>query len=296
MSATDAVKSLYELLERQTDITARIITSTADLLDSYEKRNDLNNAWHAYQSESLNSADAFPSLVPTEPQAYGHSVRIAGPSASSSSIRASSSTRSLAGKSSSQGNSAIWARVEQAAANKNVGAVPGLTARVAAAKQTNGKEKYPALPSSLHAVSNQQPRGATPWASSRTAVTAPGSTYFPVASSASSSIAPSPARTPAFNKPASKAPVMEFPSLPSASSTLQARNAQKAAIFGRTSPLPTPTLWSAVSPPVEEIEEAFRQLETREAQSAAASPRITPSQPTPVKKKKGKQVLLHVGL
>lgn len=275
-------------------MTARIITSTADLLDNPEKRDELSTAWGLYQANLLQSADSFPSLVPTAPS---HGTFFGGPSASRPSSRPSSRTqvRKTVSNAAKQSNSAVWARVEQAAANKNVGAVPGLTARAVA---SSSKDKFPALPSSKNAVSSHAVRGATPWASTRQQATSPGSTYFPVASSASSSLLSTPvSRSPAFGRPAPKpsaVPAAEFPSLPT-SSTLQARSAQKAAIFGKTTP--PASSWGATSPPAS-LEGDFQSLQMGEGSGSSGGPASSAGQSatTTGKKKKGKQVLLHYGL
>lgn len=281
--AKDAVGTIHSLLDNQSDLAARIITSTADLLDSEEKRRDLLEAWDNYSRTATNSVDAFPSLVPTAPTA----------TQSGSRLNPSTQARAFVPRSAKQTNSAVWDRVEQAAANKNVGAIPGLT-RTA---QQN-KEKFPALPSSSHAVSKiAGARGATPWASHRQQTTSPGSTYFPVASSASLALLPSSTKTPSASRPASRpttATANEFPGLP------QGAPPKARAYFNRSGDA-TPNKWaqgnvspSADSPGLAEaIQRSLDEVQITQSQQTPAQAEA--AQPAN-KKKKGKQLLFQYGL
>ena len=283
------IKTIHSLLDNQTDVTARIVHSTAELLDKEDKRTELLRAWDRQQASLLQSVDLFPSLVPTHPvsnfaSSSASNSRSASPLPGGRQIglakTAKKQTTSAAG---------IWARVEDAASNKNVGAVPGLTARASVARN----DKFPALPSARHAVSSHAVRGATPWASSRSQATSPGSTYFPVASAAAASLlGPSAAsgsgsasgtRSPAINNRPSgsgsgsngastsgAAPGgSAFPSLPFAQQA-KIRAAQKAALFGRKdAPASAASPWGPAPspPPLSSYEAEAAQLEKALQQS-----------------------------
>lgn len=294
-SAGDLIRTLHSILDEQLDLTSKIVHNTADLLDSNDKRIELLNSWDRQHGELLQSVDSFPSLVPTAPSS-SVSVRRPGPAA-----------RQAITKSTKQSSSAVWARVEQAAANKNVGAVPGLTARApATGKVQTTKDKFPALPGAQHAVSAGAVRGATPWASTRSAATSPGSTYFPVASAASSNLlsaaAPSPARTPAARTPiasGSRTPVGDFPSLPLAAQA-KMRAAQKAALFPQKQQDAATKPWGAQSPPLSSVQAEDQQMQ-RALEASLQDLKVNGDGQADLaaggkKKKKGKQVLLHYGL
>lgn len=277
------------------DLTSKIVHNTADLLDSNDKRIELLNAWDRQHGELLQSVDSFPSLVPTAPVSNSFaagSVRRPGPTA-----------RQAITKSTKQSSSAVWARVEQAAANKNVGAVPGLTHRAPLAGKVQTKDKFPALPGSQHAVSASAVRGATPWASTRSQATSPGSTYFPVASAASSSLLASPTRTPAARTPlasGSRTPVADFPSLPLAQQA-KARAAAKAALFPQKQQDAATKPWGAQSPLLSSVQAEEAQMQ-RALEQSLHDLKVNGEGQADIaalagkKKKKGKQVLLHYGL
>lgn len=287
-TAGDAIGTIHSLLDNQLDITGRIITSTAELLDSDEKRSALLQAWDSYSHAATSSVDAFPSLVSSS---GGTSSTIGRP-------QPPPNRRSVVPKSAKQNNSALWARVEEAAANKNVGAIPGLT-------RTAPMERFPALPSSSQAVSKHAgARGLTPWASKRQQATSPGSTYFPVASAASAALIPSPARSPALGRPAPKPAnggASDFPDLPSVPQA-QLRAAQKAALFNRSGNSTPSTSWGPASPPAaDDLQQAIQQsLADMHLQNVAGgNGNITEpatNGATTSKKKKGKQLLFQYGL
>ena len=213
---------------------------------------------------------------------------MAGPS-----VHVSTQSEAQIPKSHKTGNAAVWARVENAAANKNVGAVPGLTARV-----QQKKEKYPALPSSAHTVSSNAVRGATPWASSMQPAKSPNSTYFPIAASAASSILSSPAHPVVLGKPPARprAPSHEFPSLPAVLAG-PSRSEQKAAIFGRNGAAPPMSWGSARSPGTATLQETTVEPSPGlEAVQRSLDDFQLSGESLIGKKKKGKQVLLRYGL
>jgi hypothetical protein len=266
------------------DLTGRIVTNTADLIDSEEKRRILLDAWSQYARTATSNVDAFPSLVPTAPHA----------ASSSSRWYATSQARTVVPKSAKQTNNALWARVEEAASNKNLGAVPGLTRNAPVSK-----EKYPALPSAAKAAAKAVSttageRGATAWASHRAPALSPGSTYFPAASSASSSyISKSTVSSRPQTRPTSSA--AEFPGLP-AIPAAHARAQQKAALFNRSG-TSTPNSWGggASSPELTEaIERSLADLAVNGDGQAQAANTAAPS--AGGKKKKGKQLLFQYGL
>ena len=292
-SAEDLIKTLSSILDDQVDLTGKIVYNTADLLDNNDKRIELLRSWDRQQGELLQSVDSFPSLVPTAPVSH-----VSGASAS----RPSPAARQAITKSTKQSSSAVWARVEEAAANKNVGAVPGLTHRAPAARKVQSKDKFPALPGSQHAVSASAVRGVTPWASSRTQATSPGSTYFPVASAGLTNLLATPARTPAAARTpvasGSRTPVGDFPSLPPIAQA-KARAAQKATLFPQKPESSGTKPWGAQSPPLSSVQAEDMQMQQALAQSLQDI-RVNGDGQADMgvgkKKKKGKQVLLHYGL
>jgi len=250
----------------------------------------------------MQSTDFFPSLVPTAPSRSGQAVSMMGAPSSRS---ASPHVRQMGGvvsRSQKQGNAAVWARVEDAAANRNVGAVPGLTQRLAPRK-----DAFPNLPAQKNKPSAVSGRGAvrgiTAWASTTPKATSPSSVYYPRASAASSLLS-APATngggsisSSANNSRPSTPSTGDFPSLPPMTNNAKARAQQKAALFGgkngatTSSSLATNAApWSPpVTPPVEED-----YLNTPVASSAQQSQQL--QQQPQAKKKKGKTVLLHYGL
>lgn len=286
-SPRDIISTIHRLLDEHLDTTGRIITSTAELLDSDEKRRNLLDAWDDFSRSSTSSADAFPSLVPTAPVAAGTRVP------------PSTQARTYMPKSAKQTKSAVWDRVAEAAANKNVGAVPGLTRA-----SVQSKEKFPALPSSSHAVSKTAgARGATPWASHRQQTTSPGSTYFPVASSASLALLPSSQKAASSSRPSSRpttSSAKEFPGLPQAAPP-------KSRSYFSCSGESTPNRWAqgSLSPNsnspelAEAIQRSLEDVQISNGQQAPAadlSQAQTDSSQPAGKKKKGKQLLFQYGL
>lgn len=298
------------------------MSSVSDLLDSPSKSSDLLQAWHDFELTDVHSAvDNFPSLVPTAPTAFGSSsVSLANGRSRSSSVKNQTAFRT-----SKQGNNDIWARVESAAANKNVGAVPGLTPRAAA-----NANKFPALPTAStsknpHAVSaTAGVRGATPWASTRTKAASPGSVYFPKVASTtqnptiSTGLTSRPGATAVSTSRSSNGRTggADFPGLPT-STVAQQRSAQRAAIFGRTNSgngasgvpgtIEENKPWGAASPPLfpgsndnddmssqdrDAVQQALKEL-SLEDQSKQQHQQ---QQQQAAKKKKGKQILFRHGL
>ena len=291
-SAEDMIGTLYSIFDDQVDMTGKIVYNTADLLDNNDKRLELLNTWDRQQGQLLQSVDSFPSLVPTAPVSHTTNGSVKRPSPA---------TRQAITRSTKQSSSAVWARVEEAAANKNVGAVPGLTQRAPAGGKVQSKDKFPALPGSQHAVSASAVRGATPWASTRSQATSPGSTYFPVASAGLSQALSSPARTPAARTPVasgSRTPVADFPSLPLAAQA-KLRAAQKATLFpSKQQDSNAPKPWGAPSPPLSSAQAEDMQMQ-RALQESLQDLKVNGDGQADMggrKKKKGKQVLLHYGL
>ncbi|KDQ50095.1 hypothetical protein JAAARDRAFT_142501 [Jaapia argillacea MUCL 33604] len=195
-AARDLISTIWNVLDRDLDNTASIVTAIVDLLlDEEEKKKDLLASWNGFKIEQRRN---FPDLVP---QGFGNEY--AGIAAG----RVLNAKHSTATRSSSRSSRQVWDRVAAAASASSSSSGPP----PAPPPPSRFPPLNPAGPTPVPVPAYRQPQRNTPWAST-VAATSSANTFRPMVQQPSRS-KPSggPARAPTLSQSA-------FPELPSASS------------------------------------------------------------------------------